>query len=62
AASSHFAVRKEERGGRTQVGIWHLDRDERVAEVARMLGGDSPSALTVAHAQEMLEKLDGGRI
>lgn len=62
AASGHFAVRKEERAGRTQVGIWHLDPDERVAEVARMLGGDNPSALTLAHAREMLEKLDAGRI
>ena len=62
AASRHFAVRKEERGGRTQVGIWRLDPDERVAEVGRMLGGDNPSALTLAHAREMLEKLAAGRI
>ena len=62
AASRHFAVRKEERGGRTQVGIWRLDSDERVAEVGRMLGGDNPSALTLAHAREMLEKLAAGRI
>lgn len=62
AASRHFAVRKAERGGRTQVGIWRLDPDERVAEVGRMLGGDNPSALTLAHAREMLEKLGAGRI
>ncbi len=62
AAARHFAVRKEESGGRTQVGIWHLDRDERVAEIARMLGGENPSSLTQAHAGEMLERLGSGRI
>lgn len=61
AASRHFAVRKEERAGRTEVGIHHLDSDERVAELARMLGGDNPSAITLAHASEMLERLGVGR-
>ncbi|MDQ6829126.1 MAG: DNA repair protein RecN, partial [Gemmatimonadota bacterium] len=29
--------------------------DERVAEIARMLGGDPESALSRAHASELLE-------
>ena len=60
-AARHFAVSKRERGGRTQVSLDALDGDDRVAEVARMLGGENPSALTLAHAREMLGRLKVGR-
>lgn len=31
-----------------------LDRDERVTEIARMLGGDPESDVSLAHARELL--------
>ncbi len=56
AASAHrqFAVRKDFDGKRTSTAVSELDCSERVAELARMLGGqDSDSAL--AHARSLLD-------
>ncbi|MEA4882860.1 MAG: DNA repair protein RecN [Clostridia bacterium] len=53
-AGIHFKVEKAETGGRTEVRLMQLDPEERVAETARMLGGENPSDLTLAHAREML--------
>ena len=36
-----------------------LDADERVHEVARMLGGDPESAVSLQHARELLERAGG---
>jgi DNA repair protein RecN (Recombination protein N) len=58
-ASTHFFVWKEDAGGHTRARIQRLDEhEERVSEVARMLGGEKipPSAIT--HARELL---DGAR-
>ena len=53
AAHRQFAVRKEFDGKRTSTAVDELGRQERLAELARMLGGqDSKSAL--AHAQSLL--------
>ena len=32
-----------------------VEDDDRVAEIARMLGGDKPTARSLAHAREMLD-------
>jgi len=32
-----------------------VQRDERVAEIARMLGGERATETTLAHAREMLD-------
>lgn len=61
AAADHFAVSKHESEGRTHVSLEALDGEDRVGEIARMLGGENPSALTLAHAREMLERLKVGR-
>jgi DNA repair protein RecN (Recombination protein N) len=57
--ATHFFVWKEDAGGHTRARIRRLDRDdERVNEVARMLGGESIPASAVLHARELL---DGAR-
>lgn len=57
--TTHFFVWKEDVGGHTRARIRRLDdREERVQEVARMLGGESIPASAVLHARELL---DGAR-
>ena len=58
-AATHFYVWKEDARGHTRARIRRLDDDEqRVAEIARMLGGESVPASAVLHARELL---DGAR-
>jgi len=56
AASAHYEVSKEVKGGRTTSEIRLLGRDERIEELARMLGGKSGAAR--AHAEELLGKAE----
>ncbi|MBI2213009.1 MAG: DNA repair protein RecN [Acidobacteria bacterium] len=54
-ATTHFRVWKEDTGGRTVARIERLDAPEdRVAEVARMLGGVEISESARLHAAELL--------
>jgi DNA repair protein RecN (Recombination protein N) len=52
AGASQFLVSKEVRDGRTSTSLVALEGEERVAEIARMLGGASESS--VAHARALL--------
>jgi len=52
--STHFAVRKKIAEGRTGTVIAELDREERIDEIARLLGGKTVSQRAIAHAKEML--------
>ncbi len=54
-AHHHILVSKGARGGVTTADIAVLDDDARVAEIARMLGGDPESEVSRAHARELLE-------
>jgi DNA repair protein RecN (Recombination protein N) len=58
-AGEHFVVEKKTDGKRTKVTIHKLDKDERVREVARMLGDDESSAAS-AHAAELVKR--GGEV
>ncbi|MDD5482625.1 MAG: DNA repair protein RecN [Kiritimatiellae bacterium] len=51
-----FAVRKRITGGRTVSNVLPLNQEERVEEIARMLGGKDITSVTLRHAQEMLER------
>jgi DNA repair protein RecN (Recombination protein N) len=51
----HFKVTKDSGSKETQTSIHLMARDERVEELARMLGGISISEKTRAHAREMLQ-------
>ncbi len=55
-ASTHFFVWKEDAGGHTRARIRRLDdHEERVAEVARMLGGEKIPQSAVVHARQLLD-------
>jgi DNA repair protein RecN (Recombination protein N) len=54
AADNHFHVYKEPSGDRTVTRVKKLKENERVEEIARMLGGDSTIARQ--HAREFLGK------
>jgi DNA repair protein RecN len=57
--ATHFFVWKEDASGHTRARIRRLDSDEeRVNEIARMLGGESIPDSAVLHARELL---DGAR-
>jgi DNA repair protein RecN (Recombination protein N) len=51
----HILVSKGARGGVTTADVTVLDGDARIAEIARMLGGDPESEVSRAHAHELLE-------
>lgn len=53
--TAHFLVEKSVVKGRTQTSIWELGQEERVQEIARLLGGKVITAQAVAHAEEMLK-------
>ncbi|MHB8839162.1 MAG: DNA repair protein RecN, partial [Gemmatimonadaceae bacterium] len=53
-AHHHIRVHKGAKDGVTTADIEVLDGESRVAEIARMLGGDADSATSRAHAREQL--------
>jgi DNA repair protein RecN (Recombination protein N) len=55
-ATTHLLVSKHERDGRTATEVATLEDDERIREIARMLGGDPESAVSLEHARELLER------
>lgn len=57
-ADAHFAIHKSVRDGRTVTEVRRLDRDERVAELAAMIGGSAGGPAAAASARELLERAD----
>jgi DNA repair protein RecN (Recombination protein N) len=55
-AHTHLHVRKLDRDGVTATRVELLEGDHRVAEIARMLGGDAESSVSLEHARELLER------
>jgi DNA repair protein RecN (Recombination protein N) len=54
SGEKHFLVEKSVSKGRTRTLISSLNREGRVNEIARLLGGRKISEKTLAHAREML--------
>lgn len=54
-AHQHLSVSKQTADGQTDSQMVALESKERVAEIARMLGGLTLTDQTLAHAQEMLD-------
>lgn len=54
----HFVVAKAVSGGRTRSAIHAVDGDDRVREIARMLGGENATSVVMRHAQELLSFRD----
>ena len=52
--SSHFKVYKAEKNSKTSTNIGLLNKQERIKEIAEMLGGANPSETAYLHAQELL--------
>ena len=50
----HLAVAKSVSGGRTRTVVRPLEGEERVAEIARMLGGAGLTSVVERHARELL--------
>ncbi|MCF8061696.1 MAG: DNA repair protein RecN, partial [Deltaproteobacteria bacterium] len=50
----HFQVSKDVKDQRTEASIAELDSEDRVREIARLLGGKQISPKALAHAREML--------
>ena len=55
-ADAHFRVDKVVRGGRTYTVVRRLSGDERVEEIARMLGGEKLTKKVIEHARELVNK------
>ena len=55
-AERHYAVRKRVERGRTVTEVKALGADERVEEVARMLGGETITEAARRHAREMVKQ------
>jgi DNA repair protein RecN (Recombination protein N) len=54
AATTHFHIEKAMRGSRTMTSVRRLDTEERIGEIARMMGGDAVGAQARASARELL--------
>ncbi len=54
-ADHHLLVAKELRDGATLSTVVGIQGEQRVSEIARMLGGEKLSNTTLAHAREMLQ-------
>jgi DNA repair protein RecN (Recombination protein N) len=52
---AHYYVYKEVENGKTQTYIRALNNDERIVEIAKMIGGERPSAVAMENAKELLQ-------
>ena len=55
-ADRHARVTKRVAGARTEVAVEPLDAPQRVREIARMLAGETLTASSLKHAEEMLAR------
>ena len=55
-ADAHFGIRKVERAGRTVTEVRRLTDDERVEELAAMIGGPASGAAAAASARDLLDR------
>ncbi|AZQ09712.1 DNA repair protein RecN [Shewanella khirikhana] len=51
----HMFVNKTSKGGQTETSMQPLDKEQRVQELARLLGGDTITSNTLANARELLQ-------
>ena len=55
-SDQHLVVAKQTEKGSTRSTVEPVNGEARVAEIARMLGGERLSSTTLAHAKEMLDR------
>ena len=51
----HLVVSKTVSGGRTRTGISEVEGEDRISEIARMLGGEKLTTVVRKHAEELLQ-------
>ena len=54
AGTSHFHIEKSVRGSRTSTSVTRLEPDQRIGEIARLIGGEAAGAQARASAEELL--------
>ncbi|MGI6491751.1 MAG: DNA repair protein RecN [Peptococcaceae bacterium] len=54
-AKAHYLISKGVEGNRTVTKVAFLDRESRLKELARMLGGKNITDITIQHADQMLK-------
>jgi DNA repair protein RecN (Recombination protein N) len=52
---THFLIKKENIDGKTSTRVHSIEGQQRINELARMLGGAEITKNTIVHAQEMLD-------
>jgi len=57
-ADAHYRIVKRERAGRTVTEVARLDRDERLVELAAMIGGPTGGAAARHSAAELLDRAE----
>lgn len=55
-AKNHLMIEKKIIGDRTETNVTQLDLDGRIAEIARIMGGENPSRLMLENARAEIEK------
>jgi DNA repair protein RecN (Recombination protein N) len=55
-SDKHLSISKDSTGENVTVNISSLDEEEKIEEIARMIGGEEISAATRANAAEMIEQ------
>jgi DNA repair protein RecN (Recombination protein N) len=58
-ADSHFVITKTVRDKTTSSALQKVRSTDRVMELARMMGGDSPSLSVIEHAKELVRSHEG---
>ncbi len=53
-ADTHFLIKKSESGGRTETSVTPLDRQGRIGELSRIMGGVNITEKIIQSAEEML--------
>jgi DNA repair protein RecN (Recombination protein N) len=61
-ADHHFLVKKLESVHHTEVKMEKLNREGRVEELTRMLGGSESASTAYRHAEELLERYGGSEV
>ncbi len=57
-ADTHFSVEKGEKKGRTFTNVARLDKEGRVEELARLIGGAAVTDVLRQSASELLEQAE----
>ena len=55
-ADHHLLIEKGVVGDRTETNVTELDMDGRIAEIARIMGGEDPSGLMLENARAEITK------